>query len=243
MRRSASFSWPRASLSQPSPKLSQASRSVPRAPSSDHIAISKAPVSEPGHQADAVVLGQAEQGARALEQLAEPGLGGRGAVRAADQRAVQAGERPAWPLGGRPRAEAGCRRAQLRLHRGSMLSKGCAREARGNRSMRAHLSPAISTVNVCFTAFVHSGRDACRRDRQVSRPGFANATVELSRAREKCRIAAAAVALPPLRPYIREAWCGAARKASCRGPVCGTSPAGVLPLRRTAALSSGSSDR
>jgi hypothetical protein len=37
-----------ASVTQPSPKLSQASISTGRAPSSDHIAISTAPVSEAG---------------------------------------------------------------------------------------------------------------------------------------------------------------------------------------------------
>ncbi len=36
------------SSTQPSPKLSQARQSTPRAPSSDHNAISTAPVSEPG---------------------------------------------------------------------------------------------------------------------------------------------------------------------------------------------------
>ena len=37
-----------ASVTQPAPKLSQASMSTPRAPSIDHIAISTAPVSEAG---------------------------------------------------------------------------------------------------------------------------------------------------------------------------------------------------
>jgi len=37
-----------ASVTQPSPKLSHASVVTPRAPSIVHIAISKAPVSEPG---------------------------------------------------------------------------------------------------------------------------------------------------------------------------------------------------
>ena len=47
-RQSASFSCLTASVTQPWPKLSQASMSTPRAPSIDHIAISTAPVSEAG---------------------------------------------------------------------------------------------------------------------------------------------------------------------------------------------------
>ncbi len=43
-----SFSCLTASVTQPSPKLSQASTSTGRAPSSVHMAISTAPVSEPG---------------------------------------------------------------------------------------------------------------------------------------------------------------------------------------------------
>ena len=47
-RQSASFSCLVASVAQPWPKLSQTSMSTGRAPSIDHIAISKAPVSEAG---------------------------------------------------------------------------------------------------------------------------------------------------------------------------------------------------
>ncbi len=47
-RASFSFSCFITSETQPSPKLSHASMSAPRAPSSDHIAISTAPVSEAG---------------------------------------------------------------------------------------------------------------------------------------------------------------------------------------------------
>jgi hypothetical protein len=43
-----SFSCCVTSVTQPWPKLSQASTSTPRGPSSDHIAISIAPVSEAG---------------------------------------------------------------------------------------------------------------------------------------------------------------------------------------------------
>jgi hypothetical protein len=44
----SSFSCFTASVTQPSPKLSQASISTGRAPSMVHIAISTAPVSDPG---------------------------------------------------------------------------------------------------------------------------------------------------------------------------------------------------
>ena len=47
-RTSSSFSCDFTSETQPSPKLSQVSMSTPRAPSSDHIAISTAPVSDAG---------------------------------------------------------------------------------------------------------------------------------------------------------------------------------------------------
>ncbi len=47
-RTSSSFSCLSTSVTQPLPKLSQASTSTPRAPSSDHSAISTAPVSEAG---------------------------------------------------------------------------------------------------------------------------------------------------------------------------------------------------
>ena len=47
-RKSASFSCLATSVTHCSPKLSQASMSTPRAPSSDHIAISMAPVSDAG---------------------------------------------------------------------------------------------------------------------------------------------------------------------------------------------------
>ena len=73
-----SFSCLVASVTQPLPKLSQASRSTPRAPSSDHSAISTAPVSEAGHDADAVVVGDAEDargcGSITSASLALPGL-------------------------------------------------------------------------------------------------------------------------------------------------------------------------
>jgi hypothetical protein len=48
LRTSSSFSCLTTSVIQPSPKLSQATMSVPRAPSIDHIAISTAPVSDAG---------------------------------------------------------------------------------------------------------------------------------------------------------------------------------------------------
>ena len=47
-RTSPSFNCLTASVTHPEPKLSQASRSVPRSPSNDHMAISTAPVSEAG---------------------------------------------------------------------------------------------------------------------------------------------------------------------------------------------------
>ena len=47
-RASVSFSCLTASVTQPEPKLSQATMSTGRSPSSDHIAISTAPVSEAG---------------------------------------------------------------------------------------------------------------------------------------------------------------------------------------------------
>ncbi len=48
VRKSEIFSWFLTSATQPLPKLSHASMSTPRSPSSDHIAISIAPVSEAG---------------------------------------------------------------------------------------------------------------------------------------------------------------------------------------------------
>jgi hypothetical protein len=48
VRASASLSCFTTSVTQPSPKLSQATMSTPRVPSNDHIAISTAPVSEAG---------------------------------------------------------------------------------------------------------------------------------------------------------------------------------------------------
>ena len=57
-RLASSLSCLTASVTQPSPKLSQASAVTPRAPSIVHIAISNAPVSEPGTMPMRCVLGQ-----------------------------------------------------------------------------------------------------------------------------------------------------------------------------------------
>ena len=74
------------SVAQSLPKLSQTSTSTPRAPSIDHMAISKAPVSEAGDDADEVIVRHAQNDARLVDGELELGLSGLGAVRPAKNR-------------------------------------------------------------------------------------------------------------------------------------------------------------
>ena len=77
------------SVTQSRLNASQASTSTPRGPSSDHSAISTAPVSEAGTIASAIAVRQFEQLARAGDRQREPRLGLGLAVIAAEQRALQ----------------------------------------------------------------------------------------------------------------------------------------------------------
>ena len=104
-RTSSSLSCFSMSVSQPSPKLSNATTSTPRAPRRLHIAHSKAPVSEAGQDADAVVGRDAQDRAAALDHLDEARLGRGGAVRPAEHGPLERRQRPARPLGGRAGAE------------------------------------------------------------------------------------------------------------------------------------------
>ena len=87
------------SVTQPWPKLSHASTSTARGPSSDHIAISIAPVSEAGHDPELEIRGQAEQRAAAVDHRLQAILADLRAVRAAERGALQRLEAPARPLG------------------------------------------------------------------------------------------------------------------------------------------------
>ena len=92
------------SVTQPLPKLSQASASTPRAPSMVHIAISKAPVSEAGTMAHEIVGRQAEQRLGLVDGELQARLAVLGAMRAAEEGVVEGFEgssRGAWRRGRR----------------------------------------------------------------------------------------------------------------------------------------------
>ena len=88
-RTSPSLSCVTTSTTQTLPKLSQASTSTPRAPSSDHNAISTAPVSEPGTMATRKSLGSLEERLGALDGKLEKRLALFRPVRAAEKRAPE----------------------------------------------------------------------------------------------------------------------------------------------------------
>ena len=90
----SSFSCLTTSVTQPSPKLSQASRVTGRAPSRVHSAISTAPVSEAGTMPMRCVGGDAQHVPGQLDGVAEPRL--------AELRAVRAAERSGGELFGGP---------------------------------------------------------------------------------------------------------------------------------------------
>src|ERR1700753_3558070 len=79
----SSLSCLAASVTQPSPKLSQASVVTGLAPSMVHIAISKAPVSDPGTMPMRCVQGQ--HFAHQVDAVLQPRLADLGAVRAAQR--------------------------------------------------------------------------------------------------------------------------------------------------------------
>ena len=93
------------SVTQPSPKLSQAMAVTGLAPSRLHIAHSNAPVSLAGHDADQVVGRDARHFPRQVDGLLDAGLARLGTVRAARQGAGQGIEAPARTLAGRAGAE------------------------------------------------------------------------------------------------------------------------------------------
>ena len=105
------------SVTQSRLNASHASASTPRGPSSDHSAISTAPVSEPGADRHAVARRQLKQLVRASDGQRGPRLGVGLAMIAADQRALEPVHRPAGMLGARPRREAGIVGADCRLLR------------------------------------------------------------------------------------------------------------------------------
>ena len=80
-------------------KLSQASTSTPRAPSSDHSAISTRAGVGGRHDADQVVGRHLQDLAGQVDRLLELGLADLGAMRAPERRIAQRLERPAGSLG------------------------------------------------------------------------------------------------------------------------------------------------
>ena len=198
-----------------------------------------------GHQADAMVVGQAEQSARALEQLAEPGLGGRERC----ERPSRAPPRPASDQPGRLAVGPEPKQDVVGRSRG-FIAAPCWREGRSQEArigcgctLVREFQPSMFAIADC----AHFGRDPSRRrPRGSQKPScrpLANARVDLTRQAEACRILCPAVEPPPVRPHIRRGRARGVAKGLVAWPCLWYKPAGVLPPRRTAVLSSGSSDR
>ena len=136
MRTSASLQLLPVSVTQPSPKLSHATTSTPRAPSSATSPSRRRRCRRPGREASRHSAGSAEQGARERHHLADPRLGparsgasGRpGGVRAAsDQpgRLRSGPSRSGVRTGGDVRSSCGCRAAAAARRR--CMPCGCNR--------------------------------------------------------------------------------------------------------------------
>src|SRR5690606_32203382 len=97
-----------------------------------------------GDDADAIVVGQAEQRARAVEYLGETRLAGRRAVGAADQRVLERRKRPPRALGGRSRSETRVRWTMDRRHGARLLIEPAASTA---ALSAAHLTELERQVN------------------------------------------------------------------------------------------------